>query len=376
MKKQVLQLIGSFHQGGSERQAIALTRLLNNDGSFEIFVATLNNDGVLRHEIDAIGLSEIPEFPLTSFYNANFVRQVRRCANYLRDNKIDLIQTHDFYTNVFGMVAATLAGVPALVASKRETSGVRSASQEFVEKLAFGRAHAIVVNSKSVKKYLTDLGINTDKIKVIYNSLDLKRFAKIDQCNSNDLIKLGLPTADDIQFITIVANLRHNVKNLPMLLRASKRVIGERSLAHFVIAGEGELEGELNNLAKQLGVAQNIHFIGRSTDIPALLGVSDICVLTSTAEGFANSILEYMAAGKPVVATNVGGASEVIADGVSGYLIDSDDYETMAARLIELLDDKQKAARYGAAGRRIVTGLFSESIQLRDTIGLYNSLLK
>ena len=141
VKKSVLQFIGSFHQGGTERQAVTLTKMLKNEGSFDIFAATLNNQGVLlKDEIESLGLPEIPEFPLTSFYNLNFVRQVRRCAKYLRDNKIDLVHTHDFYTNVFGMAAAALAGVPARIASKRETGGMRSRAQEFVEKLAFGRA--------------------------------------------------------------------------------------------------------------------------------------------------------------------------------------------------------------------------------------------
>jgi hypothetical protein len=130
VKKRVLQFIGSFHQGGSERQAVALTRVLKAEGSFDVFAATLNNEGVLCDQIEEIGLPEIPEFPLTSFYNANFIQQVRRCAKYMRDNEIDLVHTHDFYTNVFGMAAATLAGVPARVASKRETGGIRSPAPE------------------------------------------------------------------------------------------------------------------------------------------------------------------------------------------------------------------------------------------------------
>ena len=101
MKKRVLQLIGSFHQGGSERQAVSLTRLLKNENSFEVFAATLNNEGILRMEMDKAGLSEIPEFPLTSFQKENFVRQVRRYAKNMSDNKIDNIHTHDYYKNVF-----------------------------------------------------------------------------------------------------------------------------------------------------------------------------------------------------------------------------------------------------------------------------------
>ena len=217
MKKRILQFTGSFHQGGSERQAVALTRLLHEDATHEIYVATLNKDGVLLADLDGLGLPEISEFKLTSFYNANFAMQVRKCAVYLRENKIDIVHTHDFYTNVFGMAAATLAGIPARIASKRETGGMRSAAQEFVERLAFRQAKAIVVNSSAVREHLVERSIPRDKLRVIYNGLDLSRF---DNGNSDTISAIGeynLPVGETIKFITLVANLRHAVKNLPML---------------------------------------------------------------------------------------------------------------------------------------------------------------
>jgi L-malate glycosyltransferase len=372
VKKRILQFIGSFHQGGSERQVVGLTRLLKNEGSLDVFAATLNNEGVLRTEIDELGLPEIPEFPLTSFYNVSFLSQVSRCAKYLRENKIDLVHTHDFYTNVFGMAAATLAGVPSRVASKRETTGMRTGGQRFVEKLAFGRANAVIANSVAVREHLVRHGVTEGKIRVIYNGIDIGRFAA---GQAGDRQNPGLPTGQNVKFVTLVANLRHDVKNVPMLLRVAQRVIAIRPDVHFAIAGEGDLETELKDRARQLGVVENVHFIGRCIDIPALLAVSHVCVLTSTAEGFSNSILEYMAAGKPVVATNVGGAREAIVDGKSGFLIPSDDDETMAARLIELLDDDRRSADFGAAGKQIITDKFSEKVQLQQTLELYNSLL-
>ena len=150
MKKNVLQIIGSFHQGGSERQAVQLTRLLHEDKSFNVFLAALNNDGVLRDEAEQIGLAAIPEFRLSSFYDLNFLKQLRNCARFIRENKIEIVHTHDFYTNVFGITAARMAKVNLKVASKRETGGVRSKAQKIIEKRIFGFADAIVANSKAV----------------------------------------------------------------------------------------------------------------------------------------------------------------------------------------------------------------------------------
>ena len=375
MKKRVLQFIGSFHQGGTECQAVSLIRLLKDEGSFEVFAATLNNVGVLRTEINDLGLPEIPEFPLTSFYNVNFVRQVRRCAKYLRDNKIDIVHTHDFYTNVFGMAAATLAGVQVRVASKRETGGMRSGAQKLVEKIAFGRADAIIVNSSAVRGHLTERAIPSAKIHIIYNGIDLKRFGVADD-RASVCSRFGLPNDENMHFVTMVANLRHKVKNVPMFLRMAKRVVENHPDVHFVIAGEGELETELKELAERLGVAENVHFIGRCVDVPALLSISSVCVLTSIAEGFSNSILEYMAAGNPVIATNVGGAAEAVAEGETGFLVTSDNDAAMADRLIELLEDEGKATVFGAVGKRVASEKFSQEAQLRATVELYNSLLK
>lgn len=364
-------MIGSFHQGGSERQAVALTKLLKDEGSFDIHLATLNNAGVLRTSVDRTGLAEIPEFPLTSFYDARFVRQVRQCAKYLREKEIDLVHTHDFYTNVFGMAAATLAGVPVRIASKRETGGMRSRAQKLVEKIAFGRADAIVANSDAVRHHLIGRGIPDKKITVIHNGIDTSRSAGPPQ-NVSDLVP---SINENARLITLVANLRHPVKNVPMLLRAAKRVIAHDENTHFMIAGEGELRHELEGLAVRLGVARNVHFIGRCDDVPALLAASYACILTSSAEGFSNSLLEYMAAGKPVVATNVGGAAEAVVAGETGYLISSDDDNELAQRLIELLDDSEKAAAFGRASRKIAHERFSQQTQLQKTVELYNSLL-
>ncbi len=369
----VLQLIGSFHQGGSERQAVQLARLLREDGAFNVYAATLNNEGVLKSEIENLGLPPIAEFKLTSFYDANFLRQIKLCAKFLRENKIEIIHTHDFYTNVFGMAAARLARVPLRVASKRETGGMRSKSQKIIEKLAFGQSHEIVVNSEAVKQYLIDENINEQKINVIYNGLDLARLTPKTTDRKTICNSLGLPPDDNIKYITLVANLRHAVKNQPMFLRTAQNVVSKFPDAHFVLAGEGELKIELENLAKELQISANIHLIGRCTQVPELLSISFACCLTSFNEGFSNSILEYMFAGKPVVATRVGGAAEAIVEGETGFLVESDDDEKMAERLTELLGGEMKAEKFGRRGRMIVEQNFSCAAQLDATKKLYGN---
>lgn len=372
MKPRLLHLIGSFHCGGSERQAIALADGLRKDGSFDVYLATLNPEGILRDQAERAGFDSIPVYSLTSLYDLNFVRQVCRAAAFLSENDIAVIHTHDFYTNVFGIVAATLAGTRVKVASKRETGGMRSRSQSFVEKLAFSRADRIVANSEAVDAYLLDLRVAGDKITVIYNGLDTSVY---DRPRSKELKVGELSLNGNSRIVTLVANLRHEIKNVPMFLRAAKTVAEVESNAHFVIAGEGGLKDQLEAEAIALGLDNKVHFIGRCDDIPALLAGSDVCVLTSTAEGFSNSILEYMAAGRPVVATNVGGAAEVVVEGETGHLVASDDDAALSRKLIELLSDKERSAQYGSKARRVVNERFSRERQVAATVELYKSLL-
>lgn len=368
MKKNVLQFVGSFHQGGSERQAVQLFKLLRKDETYNVFLAALENKGVLREEVE---ISNIPEFPLTSFYDLNFARQLKNCVSFLRENKIEIVHTHDFYTNVFGIAAARLARVPVKIASKRETGGLRSSLQTTIENQIFKAADAIVVNAEAVKGYLIQEKIAPEKIEVIYNGLDLERLAPEETNCRKICAELGLPTDEKIKFVTLVANLRHAVKNQPMFLRAARAISENFPAAHFVVAGEGALQSELENLANELKIAEKIHFIGRCAKIPELLSVSFAGVLTSFAEGFSNSILEYMSACLPVVATRVGGASEAIVEGETGFLVESNDDAVMSNRLIELLKDESKARKMGEAGRKIVEEKFSCMAQLENTLKLY-----
>jgi glycosyltransferase involved in cell wall biosynthesis len=363
MKKTVLQFINSFHQGGSERQAAQLTRLLSASDRYRLRVACLDRNGVLREEVERLGIKEIPEFPLNSFYDRNMLTQLRRCAAYLSERKVDVVHTHDFYTNVFGMLAARLARVPVRLASRRETGGMRTPLQLKVERGVYRLAHAITANAEAVRRQLIAEGVKANKIVTIYNGLDIERLTpRLDRDEA--LALFDLPRAR--RFVTIVANLRHDVKDHPMFLRAARRVRDEVPDAAFVIAGEGELTERMRALALELGLERDVFFTGGCKQVAELLAVSDICVLSSKAEGFSNSILEYMAASRVVVATNVGGASEAVTEGLTGYLVEAGDHEAMAARIISLLRER---------GRQEIEERFSCEAQLENVERLYDRLL-
>ena len=226
MKPRILQLIDSFDNGGSERQTLELTRLLHESGKFEVCLASLKPDGVLRSSIENLQLGEIPSFPLNSFYDRNAVTQMRRFVQYLKTSKIDLLHTHDFYTNIFGMTAGFLAGVPVRIASRRETNGMRTPAQLRAQKVAYSLAHQIVANSESVRAKLIEEGVDAERISVVYNGLDLARVAAPNRARQEILEALGIQNGSEApsRFVTIVANMRHEVKDYPMFLRMAQRV--------------------------------------------------------------------------------------------------------------------------------------------------------
>lgn len=376
LKPNVLHIIGSFEQGGSERQAVQLLRLLHESGRCRVQVATLDESGVLRDEVVRLKLGDIPVYPLTSFYDRNAARQLGRCSDYLREHQIDVVQTHDFYTNVFGMIAATRSRVPVRIASKRETGGMRTRAQSIVERGAYRLAHAIVANAEAVRRQLITDGVRAEKIVTIYNGLDTSRVTPPQGVRREDVLEsFALPREENRRFVTIVANLRHDVKDHPTFLRAARRVREQVPQAAFVLAGEGELTGAMQAIAAELGIEHDVFFTGRCERVAELLSVSDVCVLSSTAEGFSNSILEYMAAARPVVVTDVGGAREAVAEGETGYLVQPGDDLTMAARIASLLLEPERARMMGERGRVVVEQKFSCEAQLESTLNLYQRLL-
>jgi glycosyltransferase involved in cell wall biosynthesis len=237
-------------------------------------------------------------------------------------------------------------------------------------------AHAVIANAEAVRDQLAAEGVNREKICVVYNGLDGKRVAPDTHLSRREkLALLGLPESPDILLVTIVANLRHPVKDHPMFLRAARRVRYVIPQARFVIAGEGPLIDETRAFAAQLGVGEYLFFLGRCENVADLLSISDVCVLSSKAEGFSNAILEYMAASRPAVVTDVGGAREAVVEGESGYLVPSGDDEGMATRIIKLLLDREKADLMGRRARQIIEERFSLQAQLERTEKLYDRLL-
>ena len=233
-------------------------------------------------------------------------------------------------------------------------------------------ADEIVAISQSLKANLVAYeNFPERRIQVVYNGIELDRFARVSVDVAAKRASLGLPP--QAQVIGIVARL-NQVKNHPMLLRAFKRVMAQQSDAYLLMVGDGPEEAKLKALAESLQITDRAWFLGARSDVAELLQILDVYALSSFSEGTSVSILEAMASGLPVVTTRVGGNPEVVREPDTAFLVDSDNDEQMAAKLLELLRDPALREKMGRAGKARAYAEFSQEKMVSAYTAMYQKL--
>lgn len=225
---------------------------------------------------------------------------------------------------------------------------------------------------KGQESILLERGIPTHKISTIYNGIDLERF---DQPVNKKAFLSELGFNRNCQIVLTIANLVPR-KGLEYFLSAASRVIKRRSQTVFLIVGDGFLNGNLKSLAANLGISNNVFFLGTRNDVHKVLSVCDVFVLSSISEAFPIVNIEAMAAKKPVVATNIAGIPEIVRHNINGILVPPKHSEALAEAMVRILTDKKLAKEMGLKGREIVEGKFTIEQILSDYFSLYENCLR
>jgi L-malate glycosyltransferase len=318
-----------------------------------------------------------PGIPLTtlgfeSFKKPSSWKTLTNLVRHFRATKTKIVELFFTDAHFVGSLAARVAGVPIVISSRRNLGYQYGKKELRLSRFGNRFVTLFVANSKAVANQIAEIeGISRRDFEIIHNGVDIEKFDREMQRDIPANLKKFI---EGKKVVMLSANLRP-IKNVQGFLMAGYQIVAERNDTVFVILGSGPDESSLQSLAAELGIADRVYWAG-SVDVPALyLACADVCCLSSDSEGFSNSIVEYMAAGKPVVATRVGGAGECIDAGESGFLVGRGDFNSMAKFTIRLLDDPQMCQSFGAAGRRIVEERFTLERQMQRYHDMYDTLL-
>lgn len=359
--------------GGTELNAVRTAERLDRS-RFDLLAIVLRGNGPLLERYRNAGIPVV-EFPLRQLVSVESLRQGRRLAAWLRRERIDIVHTHDVYTNIFMAPWARMAGVPAVIASRRWWFTVPRPALNAANRIAYRFAHRVLANSPSVAHLLvTREHVRASRVLTIPNFVDDDAFAPLDERVAAGF-RAAWGLAPDVTSVGIVARL-DRVKRHVDLLRAWARVL-QRPLTvrrRLVIVGDGPERGPLEALTATLGIGHAVCFAGMVAPKPALASLFDIVALSSEAEGFPNSIVEAMAAGRAVVATNVGGIVDCVVDGVTGVLVPALEPDSLADAITRLIANPAERARMGSAARERAMSQYHARVVLALLQDTYTSL--
>ena len=362
----VLFLIDELDIGGTEQQLLELVKRLDRQKYLPMVCCF--RPGRIAEEIEAAGV-QVFRIRKRAMLDLGLIYTLWRL---MRRERIDLLQTYLFTANTWGRLAGILAGVPIIVSSERNVDIWEKPYKRVIARCLDRWTHGTIANSTAVKDYLVRKGLAAEKVQVIYNGVDPERFA---QPTSPDAIKaeLGIPPGRPV--ISLLARLEPQ-KDVHTFLRASAQLIAAAPEVSFLVIGDGSLHDQLRQEAHTLGLTGRVIFTGARRDIPQLLAACDVSVMSSLKEGMSNTILESMVAGKPVVATSVGGNAELIRDGDTGFLVPPRDPTALATAIQRLLDDPPLAKAVGQRAKARIYEHFSIDAMVAATQRLYDGLVR
>jgi len=373
-KIKIFYLITSTSIGGAEKVLFDLCTGLDK-GQYEITVGSLKGKGLIaehleKQEIEVVsfGLKEGLGLSgsLTSFF------MIFKVARELRKRGVDILHTFLFRANLIGRIAARFTKRPPILISSLRTMEEEKRYQLFLERITSFMVDKYIAVSEKVKEYaITNSKIPADRIITIYNGVrPLNNRVDVDL----EAMRRALSISPSDRVVMVIGRLRKE-KGHYFLIEAIDELRKKIPEVKLVIVGEGEEEERLKRLVRKLSLTDTVVFAGLRRDIPDLLTIGELVVLPSLWEGMPNCLLEAMAAGKPVIATTVGGIPEVVMDGETGILVPPRDSHALTEAMIRILNQGEEARAMGIKGRKRVEQFFPLQKSLNETEMVYQGML-
>jgi glycosyltransferase involved in cell wall biosynthesis len=355
--------IDDLSRAGTESQLLALIRELHR-GKVQPYLCLLRGQGELSRSLEPADCP-ILRLGVGSLRSPRTLAAGWRLVQFLRHERIDVLQVYFPDSSYFGVPIARLAGVPFVIRIRNNLGHWLTPFHRFLGRMLNPLTTLTIANCEAARQALIESEKpNPERVIVLENGVDLERFEDVPPLRQVPLRRVG-----------IVANLRP-VKGLDVFVAAAARVVREFPDATFQVAGEGSEREALLRQAAEAGLGERFELCGSISDVPGFLAGIDVAVLSSRAEGMSNAVLEYMAAGRAIVATDVGANGRLIEQNVHGFLVPPGDPEVLALMICWLMRDDVTARRLARAARRRVEEEFSRQAMVRRFEGFYQRLVK
>lgn len=313
-------------------------------------------------------------YPLRRTYDWNAFRTLSKIREFLLTENVRIVHTFHETADLWGGLVSKIGANRILVSSRRDMGILRRFKHDIAYRMLNPMFDLVLAVSEEVRRFCVQKDhLAPRRVATLYNGLELGVTSRNGADSLRTLLSLNSSTA----VIATVGNIRR-VKGIDILVETAAIVARQKPNVLFLVIGaSSDLEylRQLKARITDLGVSANVRFWGETTDVAALLRSCDLFFLPSRSEGFSNALIEAMAWSLPCVATNVGGNAEAVADGESGYIIESEDAAGAAKRILTVLESRDLARRMGAAGRKIVENRFTAEIMIKQLVGHYERLL-
>jgi L-malate glycosyltransferase len=353
---EVLLLARELDLGGSERQ-LAVTALELDRNLFQPHVACFRAGGFRARELKRAGVPVL-ELGVRSLISGSVIHGARRLGRYLERHRIQVVHAFDVPSVLFAVPAARLFQVPVVLASQRAHRALTPGLTRHLLRLTDRLTDGIVVNSQAVaRELMTEDGVPRSLLHLAYNGIDTDRFR-------SDGPRAPLPWPEPHLVIGVACALRPE-KGLFTLLDAFAQVLERWPHVRLLLVGGGPIEKQLSERSRQLHLGPACHFQGAVDEVAPWLKPTDIFVLPSLSEALSNSLMEAMACGCCVVASDIGGNPELVEHGKTGLLFPAGDPRALAAALDSLVQDESLRRRLADAGEAFIRERFSSHAAAR-----------
>lgn len=355
-------MVRELGQGGTERQLTETAKALDRT-QFEPHVGCMIPEGLRLEELKAAGVP-ILKVPVRSLYRASAITGARKMGAYLRRHDIQLVHTFDAPMNLFAVPAARFYNAPVVLSSQRAYRTLVSGIGRHLLRITDQMVDGIVVNCKAMERHLTeDEKVAPRHVHLCYNGIDTSVF------HPNDRRESGGAT------IGVVCALRPE-KDLPTLVKAFARMVAVKPDGRLLIAGNGPVKPQLEEMAAQLGISDRCRFEPATSQVAERLREIDIFVLPSRSEALSNSLMEAMACGCAVIASRVGGNPELVDHMRTGLLFEPGSVDGLASMLQILIADPNLRRGISSNGASYVRKNFSLERSVRRIEDVYASFLR